>query len=1252
MAVLPDGEYGTDSAASVATNMLGSFPNVRIGLLVGIGGGAPSGKHDIRLGDIVVTAPRDGEGGVFQYDFGKTVQDQVFQNTRFLDQPPRILRTALTGIQAQYKRKGHQLEQMIDAVLKNPRLQQGYQRPPPDTDRLFQADFIHDPRGCAEFCVVNPTNLVPRRQRTEHEDNPAIHYGTIASANQLMKDAFIRNKIASEKGVLCFEMEAAGLMNHFPCLVIRGICDYSDSHKNKEWQGYAALAAAAYAKALLLQILPDNVKAEKRINELLSSEEVQSLRTTIHDVGQKTVLNRLPVAAGACFNSHAEEHNPTCLPNTRVDLLHQIHDWANDPCAEAIFWLNGMAGTGKSTISRTVARDFAKSGHLGASFFFKRRETDRGNLAKFVPTLARQLAWSIPGVAPFIKKGIDADPDIVGKAVREQFEKLIREPLSRAVATPSTPLSVVMVIDALDECDQEADIRLLINIFSLAKTLRPHLRVFLTSRPELPIRLGFGEVQGSYQDLVLHDISAQVVEHDIIVFLDDEFKKIRHDFNMTVGDERKLRPDWPGRPIVQSLARMAVPLFIFAATVCRFVGDRKRDSPPMQLRKVLDYEIKGHVSQLGRTYGPVLRSLITDVSENDKTQIINDFKMIVGSIVILANPLSVWALSQLLEVDPEVVDNRLDTLHSVLSIPSTRKAPVRLLHLSFRDYLLTSESELRVDERHTHQTLAKHCLRVMRGGLRENICGLSFPGTRRSTVDRSELEERIPPHLQYACMHWVYHHIEGYPKLNDDNKVYDFLTTHFLHWLELMSLMGRSTKSLRMLKSFRDWLEHDQSPNLSSFVADAVRFVQTNISVIDEAPLQLYSSALVFSPSNSVVGGLFKIRIPKWLSLWPHVEENWDACLSTLEGHSDDVYSVVFSHDSKVVASASGDNTVRLWSVETGKCKHVLEGHGSSVLSVVFSHDSKAVASGSGDNTVRLWSVETGECKHVLKGHGDSVFSVVFSHDSKIVASASFDYTVRLWSVETGKCEHVLEDHGDVVDSVVFSHDSKVVASASRDNTVRLWSVETGECKHVLKGHGSLVVSVVFSHDSKVVASASLERTIRLWSVETGECKHVLKGHVGLVHSIVFSHDSKVVASASDDNTVRLWSVETGQCARVIQHTSRTWEFYVEASRMWTFYFTADNTSLVTDTGLLSVTYVPTTHTQSPILSSSPSIPEFDIDSDISWILYGGKELFRLPTECRHGRIAISGNNVVVGCDSGRVVVLSFSLSGLRRLAK
>ena len=269
IAVLPFAGYGTSSAANVAANMLNSFPNVRIGLMVGIGGGVPSDKHDIRLGDVVVSVPRDGDGGVFQYDFGKAIQGQGFQHTKFLNQPPIALRTAIMGIQAQYTRKGHRLQENISSIFdKNPRLRKEYEQPKPGTDRLFKPEVIHDPRGCAEFCAANSLNLIPRRERSEIDDNPVIHYGLIASANHLMKDAFIRDRLAKEKDVLCFEMEAAGLMNEFPCLVIRGICDYSDSHKNKDWQGYASMVAAAFAKDLLGEILPSRVEIEKKIGDL------------------------------------------------------------------------------------------------------------------------------------------------------------------------------------------------------------------------------------------------------------------------------------------------------------------------------------------------------------------------------------------------------------------------------------------------------------------------------------------------------------------------------------------------------------------------------------------------------------------------------------------------------------------------------------------------------------------------------------------------------------------------------------------------------------------------------------------------------------------------------------------------------------------------------------------------------------------------------------------------------------------------
>jgi nucleoside phosphorylase len=181
----------------------------------------------------------------------------------------------VNGLKAQYERKGHRLEEAINSILEeNRRLRQKYKRPDRSSDRLYQPGVVHPPEdeaSCAIICGDDPSKLILRPERTEDEDNPTVHYGLIASANQLMKDATIRDRLATKNYVLCFEMEAAGLMNHFPCLVIRGICDYSDSHKNKEWQGYAAMAAAAYAKDLLYQIAPNKVEDEKRIAEVLSS---------------------------------------------------------------------------------------------------------------------------------------------------------------------------------------------------------------------------------------------------------------------------------------------------------------------------------------------------------------------------------------------------------------------------------------------------------------------------------------------------------------------------------------------------------------------------------------------------------------------------------------------------------------------------------------------------------------------------------------------------------------------------------------------------------------------------------------------------------------------------------------------------------------------------------------------------------------------------------------------------------------------
>ncbi|KAI2940809.1 hypothetical protein CBS63078_390 [Aspergillus niger] len=310
IAVLPAGEYGTASAASVARDMVHAFPNIRIGLMVGIGGGVPT-KRDIRLGDVVVSYPQDGYSGVFQYDFGKTHQDKRFQCTGFLDQPPAVLRAALSTLRSRYEIYGHHIEKDIEGVFeKVPRLRKNYSRPESSSDRLFNSEVLHEV-ACTTCCSEDVAKLRWRPERTEEEDNPAIHYGLIASGNQLMKDAMIRDKLAEEKGVLCFEMEAAGLMNHFPCLVIRGICDYSDSHKNKKWQGYAAMVAAAYAKDLLHQIHPNDVGKEQKITDVLPGEDES--KAISHEVNHvirhrvKGLSSRLPTEAVTYLEKRLQE---------------------------------------------------------------------------------------------------------------------------------------------------------------------------------------------------------------------------------------------------------------------------------------------------------------------------------------------------------------------------------------------------------------------------------------------------------------------------------------------------------------------------------------------------------------------------------------------------------------------------------------------------------------------------------------------------------------------------------------------------------------------------------------------------------------------------------------------------------------------------------------------------------------------------------------------------------------------------------
>jgi nucleoside phosphorylase len=248
VACLPSGVYGTTSAATVLAHMLSTFPSLRFAVMVGIGGGVPSENTDIRLGDIVVSMPTATSGGVIQYDYGKTLYDGYLQRTGSLNKPPQYLLTAISQI-----RSDSHFKKGISEMLQKQQISR------PDQDWLFKPEYHHESKftNCS---ACDQSQLVIRPTRKTNE--PVIHYGLIASGNQVMKDAKRRDSIAKELDILCFEMEAAGLMDQLPCLVIRGICDYCDSHKNKEWQEYAALTAAAYTAALLAVVPSTKIDAQ------------------------------------------------------------------------------------------------------------------------------------------------------------------------------------------------------------------------------------------------------------------------------------------------------------------------------------------------------------------------------------------------------------------------------------------------------------------------------------------------------------------------------------------------------------------------------------------------------------------------------------------------------------------------------------------------------------------------------------------------------------------------------------------------------------------------------------------------------------------------------------------------------------------------------------------------------------------------------------------------------------------------------
>jgi len=476
--------------------------------------------------------------------------------------------------------------------------------------------------------------------------------------------------------------------------------------------------------------------------------------------------------------------------------------WADGRDERCIFWLNGMAGTGKSTIARTVARKYYDQKRLGASFFFSRGGGDVNHAGKFFASIALQLAKKSSALKRCICEAIAERSDIASQALRDQWNQLILRPLSKLEAD-SLQSPLILVVDALDECEGENDIRVILQLLSEARELRAvRFRIFMTSRPEIPIRYGFYQIpETGHQHLVLHNISLSIIDHDISIFFEYNLGIIRR--------ERALAADWPGEQTIKRLVQSASGLFIWAATACRFIGNGRRFA-----ERRLSLILQGNTSDAGpeeklnEIYIAILTSSVSDeFNDREKEDLYEMFKATLGPIVVLFSSLSAISLARLLHISKRDIDHTTDDLHSILDVPKDQDHPIRLHHPSLRDFLLDKQrcrdERFWVDEKKAHKALAESCLRFMSENLKRDICDLRAPGALASKVDNSWVEKCFPADLQYACCYWVQHLQRSKARLCDNSQVHAFLREHLLHWLEALSLIGKISDSVQMVTSLQ-----------------------------------------------------------------------------------------------------------------------------------------------------------------------------------------------------------------------------------------------------------------------------------------------------------------------------------------------------------------------------------------------------------------------------------------------------------------
>ena len=496
-----------------------------------------------------------------------------------------------------------------------------------------------------------------------------------------------------------------------------------------------------------------------------------------------------------------------CMKGTRRDVLFQLEQWSRDEQTKPVLWLNGLAGTGKSTIAQTFAEMCFADGRLGASFFCSRDFYDRSNLWSIFPTLAFQLAHRYPLFRQELLPVLKESPDVGQETLYSQMEKLIVGPFR------TTEIQTVIVIDALDECSDEESASALLSILSRYVDKIPFVKFFITGRPEPQIRSGFClESLRPHTDILkLHEVEPSSVDSDIKLFLKVQLTEIAKN-----QSDHGLGEDWPGPSYIDILCRKVDGLFIYAAEVVKFLSSHYH-LPDQRLALIVSDQQDTYERELGIDlfYAQVLEQAFSN-ADFDTFEFYSHFKFALGAAVLMFRPLSINTLSDLLRSHGTLsrIFSFLQTLHSVLLIPDNTEDPVQIFHKSFPNFLTDKKrctnSQFFIDPLIHHKEILLGCFDVMKKGLKKNICDLDIHTVLSDIKDLSTLRNTyIGNTLEYACQFWTNHLIHISDTSGGTTEVHqrinDFFATGFLFWIEVLILTENLDIGIYALNNIEQW---------------------------------------------------------------------------------------------------------------------------------------------------------------------------------------------------------------------------------------------------------------------------------------------------------------------------------------------------------------------------------------------------------------------------------------------------------------